>query len=117
MPGDLYHFKILMENFTTEEVDEPIRVAILPEVRTIFKRSNIWIIGSNPTRVIDVCPRLFAFVLFCIGRGHAMGQISSTFVFLLKLIYIFTLVCNIFVLVEVLTFYLTPPQALLIPIL
>jgi hypothetical protein len=31
------------------------------EERTVFGRSNIGIVGSNPTRGMDVCPRFFFF--------------------------------------------------------
>jgi hypothetical protein len=33
---------------------------------TIFARLNTGIVGSNPTRGMDVCVRLFVFVLFCV---------------------------------------------------
>lgn len=55
--------------------------------------------------------------MFCVGRGHAIAQISSTFVIILKLIYIVTHFCNICVPIEVLTVYITVPQVLLIPVL
>jgi hypothetical protein len=33
---------------------------------TVFARSNTVIVGSSPTRGMDVCVRLFCFVLFCV---------------------------------------------------
>jgi hypothetical protein len=33
---------------------------------TVFARSNTGIVGSNPTWGMDVCVRLFWFVLFCV---------------------------------------------------
>jgi hypothetical protein len=51
----------------------PITVAARSKVSTIFARSNIAVVGSNPTRVIDVCVRLFCVRVLCIGIGPAMG--------------------------------------------
>jgi hypothetical protein len=37
-------------------------------------RSNIGVMGSNPTRGVDICVRLFCvYVTLFIGRGLAMG--------------------------------------------
>jgi hypothetical protein len=36
--------------------------------RTVFARSNTGVVGSNPTRCMDVCLRLF-----CVSSGLAMG--------------------------------------------
>jgi hypothetical protein len=35
----------------------PVPVAERSEERTVFGRSNTGIVGSNPTRGMDVCPR------------------------------------------------------------
>jgi len=35
----------------------PVPVAAQSEARTIFGRSNTGIVGLNPTRGMDVCPR------------------------------------------------------------
>jgi hypothetical protein len=41
---------------------------------SIFFRSNAEIVGSNPTRGIDVCLRLFCVcVVLCLGSGLATG--------------------------------------------
>jgi hypothetical protein len=42
--------------------------------RAIFGRSNTGIVGSNPTRGMNVCVRLFCVcVVLCVGRGLATG--------------------------------------------
>jgi hypothetical protein len=44
------------------------------QARTVFARSNIGIVGSNPTRGMDVCVRLFCVcVVLCVGSGLATG--------------------------------------------
>jgi hypothetical protein len=40
----------------------PVPVAAPSEARSAFDRSNTGIVGSNPARVMDVCPR---FCLLC----------------------------------------------------
>jgi hypothetical protein len=41
---------------------------------TVFARSNAEIVGSNPTRSMDVCVRLFCVcVVLCVGRGLGTG--------------------------------------------
>jgi hypothetical protein len=42
------------------------------KARTVFDRSNIGIVGSNPALGIDVC-QSFCIVLSCVGRGLASG--------------------------------------------
>jgi hypothetical protein len=40
----------------------------------VFARSNAGIVGSNPTRGMDVCGRLFyVCVVLCVGSGLATG--------------------------------------------
>jgi hypothetical protein len=42
--------------------------------RTVFTRSNTGVVGSNPTRGIDVSVRLFCVcVVLCVGSGLATG--------------------------------------------
>jgi hypothetical protein len=41
--------------------------------RSVFGRSNTGIVGSNPARGMDVCPRFFCVVPSCVGRGLATG--------------------------------------------
>jgi hypothetical protein len=42
--------------------------------RSVFARSNAWIVCSNPTRGMDVCVRLFyVCVVLCVGSGLATG--------------------------------------------
>jgi hypothetical protein len=38
-------------------VERPDPMAERSEARTVFGRSNTGIVGSNPTRGMDVCPR------------------------------------------------------------
>jgi hypothetical protein len=52
----------------------PITVAARSEARTVFARSNTEIVGSNPTREIHVCMRLFCIcVVLCVGSDLAKG--------------------------------------------
>jgi hypothetical protein len=42
---------------------------ILKKTRTVFARSKAGIVGSNPTRGMDLCVRLFCVcVVLCTGR-------------------------------------------------
>jgi hypothetical protein len=52
----------------------PITVAARSKAWTVFACSNTGIVGSNPTRGMDVCVRLFCVcVVLCVGSGLAMG--------------------------------------------
>jgi hypothetical protein len=51
----------------------PVPVAALSKARTVFDRSNSGIAGSNPTRGMDVCLRVFCVMFSCVGRGVASG--------------------------------------------
>jgi hypothetical protein len=44
----------------------PIAVVSRSTAWTVFTRWNAGIVGSNPTRSMDVRVRLFVFVLFCV---------------------------------------------------
>jgi hypothetical protein len=51
-----------------------ITVATQSKARSVFARSNAWIMGSNPTQVMDVCVSLFCVcVVLCVVRGLATG--------------------------------------------
>jgi hypothetical protein len=51
---------------------EPITVAARSKVLTVFARLNTRVVGSNPTRGMDVCVRLFCvYVVLCAGSGLA----------------------------------------------
>jgi hypothetical protein len=50
----------------------PITLAALSRAWTIFARSNTGVVGSNTTRGMDVCVRLFC-VVPCVGSGLATG--------------------------------------------
>jgi hypothetical protein len=44
---------------------------------TIFARSNVTVVSSNPTRGMDVCVCIYSVcVVRCVGRGLAMGSVS-----------------------------------------
>jgi hypothetical protein len=46
---------------------KPITVAARSKTRTVFARSNTGVVGSNPTRGMDVCVRLFCVcLLLCV---------------------------------------------------
>jgi hypothetical protein len=51
----------------------PVPMPTWSEARTVFGRSNIGIVGLNPTGGMDVCPRFSVFMLPCVGRGLASG--------------------------------------------
>jgi hypothetical protein len=52
----------------------PITVAARSKAWTVFARSNTGIVGSNPTRGMDVCVRLFCVcVVLCVGSGLVKG--------------------------------------------
>jgi hypothetical protein len=52
----------------------PITVAARSKAWTVFARSNTGIVGSNLTRGMDVCVRVFCvFVVLCVGSGLATG--------------------------------------------
>jgi hypothetical protein len=54
------------EILMTEEKRLPITVAALSKVYNVFAYPNSWILGSNPTQVMDVCVRLFCVcVVLC----------------------------------------------------
>jgi hypothetical protein len=52
----------------------PITVAARSESCTVFARSNVALVGSNPIRGTDVCMPLFCVcAVLCEGRGLAKG--------------------------------------------
>jgi hypothetical protein len=56
------------------ENEKPITVTAQSKARTVFARSNAGIMGSNPTRGMDVCVNLFCVcVVLCVGSGLAKG--------------------------------------------
>jgi hypothetical protein len=53
----------------------PTTVVARSKARTVFATSNAGSVGSNPTRSMDVCVRLFCVcVVLCVGSGLAMGS-------------------------------------------
>jgi hypothetical protein len=55
-------------------VSLPITVASWFKTSTVFARSNIGIVDSNPTLGMDVCVRLFCVcAVLCAGSGLATG--------------------------------------------
>jgi hypothetical protein len=44
---------------------------------TVFARLNTGVVGSNPTRGMDVCVRLFCVCVLCVGSGLAAGWSPS----------------------------------------
>jgi hypothetical protein len=58
--------------------DQPITMAARPEAWSVFARSNIGIVVSNPTRCMDVCVRLFCVcVVLRVSSGLATADHSS----------------------------------------
>jgi hypothetical protein len=57
----------------------PIRVSARSKAWSVFPRSKTGLVGSNPTRGMDVCLRLFCVcVVLCAGSGLATGLIPHT---------------------------------------
>lgn len=52
----------------------PITVTARSKPLNFFDRSNICIMFSYLTRGLDVCPRSFLFVVFCIAGGLAVEE-------------------------------------------
>jgi hypothetical protein len=51
-----------------------ITVAAQSKAWTVFARSNTGVVGLNPTRIMDVCVRVFCFcVVLCVGSGLTTG--------------------------------------------
>jgi len=63
----IYSFKVHYEFF------KPVPTAARSEARTLFCRSNTGIVGSNPIRSMDVCPRFSVFLLSYVGTGLESG--------------------------------------------
>jgi hypothetical protein len=60
--------------FHTFKVPEPITVAVRSKAWTLLAGLNTGVLGSNPTRGMDVYVRLSCVcVILCVGRGLAMG--------------------------------------------
>jgi hypothetical protein len=56
----------------------PITVVARSKARTIFAPSNAGIMGSSPTRGMDVCVRLLCVcVVLCVGSGPARADLLS----------------------------------------
>jgi hypothetical protein len=53
------------------DVNWPITLAARSKAWTVFACSRTGIVGSNPTRGMDVCVRLFCV---CVGSGFATGS-------------------------------------------
>jgi hypothetical protein len=55
-------------------ITKPITVATRSKVWTVFSRSNTRVVGSNPFRGMDVCPRFsYVCVVLRVGSGLATG--------------------------------------------
>jgi hypothetical protein len=73
--------KILLGDFNAklsrEDIFKPIimliTVVVLSKGRNVFARSNIRIVGSNPTQSMDVYLNFSLFVFSCVGSGIATG--------------------------------------------
>jgi hypothetical protein len=60
--------------YNREHIHVPIAVAARFRACTVFDRSNTGIVGSNPTKGVDACVRLFCVcVVLCVGSGLAAG--------------------------------------------
>jgi hypothetical protein len=54
---------------------KPTTAAARSKAGTVFVRSNTGVMGSNPTRGMDVCVRLFYVFVVYVGSGLATGPI------------------------------------------
>jgi hypothetical protein len=60
--------------FLKRTLSQPITVVVRSKAGTAFALSNTEIVGSNPTRSIDVCVSLFCvFVVLRVGSGLVTG--------------------------------------------
>jgi hypothetical protein len=58
---------------------EPITVAARSKACTVFGHSNTWIVGSNLTRGMDVCVRLFRdCVVLCVTGLFPVQRVLPT---------------------------------------
>jgi hypothetical protein len=56
------------------DTDAPITLAARSKAWTVFARSDAGIVGSNPTRSMDICLLLFcACAVLCVGSGLTTG--------------------------------------------
>jgi hypothetical protein len=70
----LHHGSSWSYLFICSLFNEPITGTARSKAWTVFGRSNIGIVGPNPTRVMDVPVRLFCVsVVLCVGTGLATG--------------------------------------------
>jgi hypothetical protein len=67
--------EVIMFWILRNKIDKmPITVAARPKAWTVFARSNTGIMGSNLTRGIDVCVRLFCVcVVLHVDRDFSTG--------------------------------------------
>jgi hypothetical protein len=80
-PASSIHFPsarcVSAANVVCRDTDTPIAVAARSGTWTVFARSNTGIVGSNPSRGMNVCARLFCVcVVLCVGSGLVTGWSS-----------------------------------------
>jgi hypothetical protein len=64
-----------MGNIYWHILKRPITVAAESKAWTVLAISNTGIVGSNPTRGMDVCVRLFCvYVVLCVGSSLERGS-------------------------------------------
>jgi hypothetical protein len=77
---ETYHRKNLISYryigiLTRSYHNKPITVTVLSKAWTLFARSNTGVMGSNPTRGMDVCVRFFCIcAVLCAGSGLSTGS-------------------------------------------
>jgi hypothetical protein len=63
-------WKVTFQLYKGKFVCKPITLTALFKARNIFACSNTGIVGSNPTRGMNMCMRLFCmFLLFSLSSG------------------------------------------------
>jgi hypothetical protein len=64
--------EIVMVYFKDVGLHKRMAVAARSKARIVFAHTNNGIVGSNPTRGMDVCEHLFCLCVFpCVGSGLA----------------------------------------------
>jgi hypothetical protein len=76
LPFDLFYshkiYAYLPDIFNEPSMKLPLTVAARSKTCTVFARSEVGIVGLNPTRRMDICVRLFCVcAVLCAGSGLA----------------------------------------------
>jgi hypothetical protein len=74
IPTEPWGFKHYVLILFCDTYRVPITVALRSKAWTVFPRSDIGIVGSNPNKGMGVCVHLFCvYVVLCVGSCLARG--------------------------------------------